>query len=318
QGDRGLAISIEGLPTLWPEVSAEQLTINNEQPPTLQPSHPPVNQAGKQGATMPRSIKLFFSYAHEDEELRDELAKHLRILERQGIISAWYDRDITAGMEWANAIDDNLNTADIILLLVSPDFIASDYCYDQEMKRAMERHEAGEAIVIPVILRKTNWTSAPFSKLQALPKNAKPVKSWTDQDEAFTFISEQIQKVAQMLANRPAPSPAPAVPPVSAGSTVVSAVSGPAAPAATASYNTGAIRRLLTAAYDDFGFDILCTDNFPEVSAQFSRGMSLAEKIQRLIVYCQQHLAFPRLLDLVKQERPAMYEQFRDQLFHSI
>lgn len=266
---------------------------------------------------MPRSIKLFFSYAHEDEELRDELAKHLRILERQGIISAWYDRDITAGMEWANAIDDNLNTADIILLLVSPDFIASDYCYDLEMKRAMERHEAGEAIVIPVILRKTNWTSAPFSKLQALPKNAKPVKSWTDQDEAFTFISEQIQKVAQMLANRPAPSPAPATPPVLGRSTPVSAVSGPAAPAAVASYNTGAIRRLLTAAYDDFGFDILCTDNFPEVSAQFSRGMSLAEKIQRLIVYCQQHLAFPHLLDLVKQERPAMYEQFKEQIVRS-
>ena len=89
------------------------------------------------------SVTVFFSYAHKDEDLRDELAKHLSILKRQEVITAWYDRDIDAGREWAKEIDQHLNSAQIILLLISPDFMASDYCYDIELKRAMERHEGG-------------------------------------------------------------------------------------------------------------------------------------------------------------------------------
>ena len=100
-----------------------------------------------------RPIEVFFSYAHRDEALRDELAKHLRLLERQGIITRWHDRRITGGTEWAGAIDEHLRTAQIILLLISADFLASDYCYDVEVRRAMDRHEAGEARVVPIILR---------------------------------------------------------------------------------------------------------------------------------------------------------------------
>jgi hypothetical protein len=148
---------------------------------------------------MTAPAEIFFSYAHEDESLRDELAKHLFILQRQGLITAWYDRDITAGSEWAGEIDEHLDSADVILLLISPDFIASDYCYDVELKRALERHEAEDAVVIPVILRPTQWNNAPFGKLQALPKNAKPVTSWTDRDEAFLNITEGIQRVVQRL-----------------------------------------------------------------------------------------------------------------------
>jgi len=149
---------------------------------------------------MPKPIEIFFSYAHEDEELRDELAKHLSILQRQGTITAWHDREITAGSEWAGDINEHLNLADIILLLISSDFMASDYCYDKEMTRALERHEAREAVVIPVILRSTKWTSAPFGKLQALPRNGTPVTKWPDRDEAFLNITEGINKVAKMLA----------------------------------------------------------------------------------------------------------------------
>jgi len=110
-------------------------------------------------------IEVFFSYSHRDEKLRDKLAPHLSMLQREGVISAWHDRKIGAGTEWAKAIDDNLNAAGIILLLISADFLGSDYCYDLEMKRAMERHEAGEARVIPIILKPVDWSSAPFSKL---------------------------------------------------------------------------------------------------------------------------------------------------------
>src|SRR5438128_1377433 len=98
-------------------------------------------------------IEVFFSYSHKDEELRDEMANHLSILKRQGVITDWHDRRITAGDEWAGQIDEHLNSAHLILLLISADFIASDYCYDLELTRAMERHEAREACVIPVILR---------------------------------------------------------------------------------------------------------------------------------------------------------------------
>ena len=144
-------------------------------------------------------ISLFFSYSHQDEELRNELAKHLKTLERQGVISAWYDRQIVAGDEWAGKIDTHLETANIILLLVSSDFIASDYCYDIEMKRAIERHNTGEARVIPVILRPVDWYGTPFAKLQALPRDAKPVTSWANQDEAFTSIAQGIRLACRDL-----------------------------------------------------------------------------------------------------------------------
>ena len=111
-----------------------------------------------------------------------------------GLIGSWHDRQISAGTEWANVIDDNLNIADVILLLISVDFLASDYCYDIELKRAMERHEAGEARVIPIVLKLVDWGNAPFGKLQALPKNAKPVMKWDDRDEAFLNISQGLRR----------------------------------------------------------------------------------------------------------------------------
>ena len=144
-----------------------------------------------------KPIEVFFSYAHEDEDLRNKLANHLSILERQGVISSWHDRLIPAGNKWADEIDEQLNTAQIILLLVSSDFIASDYCYGIEMKRALERHEAGEAQVIPIILRSVDWEGAPFAKLNALPKDAKPITSWDNQDDAFKDVTQSIRRVAE-------------------------------------------------------------------------------------------------------------------------
>lgn len=151
-----------------------------------------------QGAT------LFFSYAHNDEALRDELAKHLSLLERQGVLSSWHDRQITPGSEWAGQIDHHLEQAQIILLLISADFLTSHYCYDIELKRAMERHQQKEAVVIPVILRPVDWQGATFSRLQALPKNAKPVTTWENRDEAFTDIAKGIRRVAAGLQSQAA------------------------------------------------------------------------------------------------------------------
>lgn len=114
-------------------------------------------------------VTVFYSYAHEDELLREQLEKCLSMLRRQGLISEWHDRQIAAGTEWAKEIDAYLETASVILLLVRSDFIASHYCYDIEMQRALERHARGEARVIPVILRPCEWREAPFAHLQVLP-----------------------------------------------------------------------------------------------------------------------------------------------------
>ena len=150
-----------------------------------------------------KPVKLFYSYSHKDEDLREELVKHLAILKRQGVLEAWHDRDIDAGAEWANEIDEHLNEAQIILLLISSDFLASDYCYDIEMKRAMERHDANESVVIPIILRSCVWQGAPFGKLQGFPKDTKPVDAWPNPDRAFTNIAQGIRKVVEKLAQNP-------------------------------------------------------------------------------------------------------------------
>ena len=146
-----------------------------------------------------QAVEVFFSYAHEDEKLRDKLANHLKLLQRQGLINAWYDRDISAGEEWKKEIEQQLNSAQIILLLISDDFLASDFCWSVELERAMRRHEAGEARVIPVILREVDWHGAPFGKLQALPKNAEPVMNWANIDQAFTDVARGIRKVVEAL-----------------------------------------------------------------------------------------------------------------------
>jgi TIR domain/AAA ATPase domain/Right handed beta helix region len=146
-----------------------------------------------------QTLKLFYCYAREDEKLRNELEKHLR---RQSHITGWHDRKISAGKEWADEVDVHLNTADIILLLISPDFMNSDYCYGSEMKRALERHAAGEAYVVPIILRPTYYRDAPFSTLQVLPVGSKAVTLWQNPDEAFLHITEELHKVVEELLAR--------------------------------------------------------------------------------------------------------------------
>lgn len=124
------------------------------------------------------------------------------MLKRQGVIGTWHDRRIGAGQDFGRAINEHVNHDEIILLLVSSDFIASDYCYEIEMKRAMERHDAGEAIVIPVILRACDWHHAPFGKLNATPRDGKPITQWTDIDEAFLQVAKAVREAAERLSEK--------------------------------------------------------------------------------------------------------------------
>jgi len=146
-----------------------------------------------------KAVSVFVSYSHVDERLRKELGKHLSVLERQGIIATWHDRMIGAGTEWEGAIDTQLNEARVILLLISADFIESKYCYDVEMTRALERHDRREALVVPIILRAVSLKGTPFSKLQALPRDAKPVVTWADPDSAFVDITDGLRNAIQDL-----------------------------------------------------------------------------------------------------------------------
>ena len=146
-----------------------------------------------------QEIKLFYCYAREDKPLRDELEKHLAWLKRRYQLKNWHDREILPGEEWEQAIDMHLNTAHIILLLISPDFMSSDYCYGKEMRRALERHKAGTCRVIPILLRPTYWEDAPFSNLQLLPTDAKPITRWSDRDEAFQDVVAEISRITKDL-----------------------------------------------------------------------------------------------------------------------
>jgi|GEM_PF-618213 len=144
-------------------------------------------------------INVFISYSHKDRKLRDELATHLSNLRRQGQISDWYDGDIAPGTEWKEQIQTHLNKAQVILLLISADFMASEFCYSIEMQQAIARHQANQARVIPIILRPTDWEGAPFSHLKALPTDGKAVTRWPSHDDAFEDVMKGLRAAIKEL-----------------------------------------------------------------------------------------------------------------------
>ena len=143
---------------------------------------------------MASPVEVFFSYAHEDEMWRIELEKHLSLLQHKGFITVWHDRKIASGTAWAQEIDTHLKAAHLILLLISSDFLASDYCWGVELQEALRRHQRGEACVIPILVRPVDWNEAPFSHLQALPRDNKAISSWSNRDEALTQVAQGIRQ----------------------------------------------------------------------------------------------------------------------------
>ena len=147
-------------------------------------------------------VEAFISFSHKDEALRAELDTHLKLLRRLRILNTWSDRCVTAGDEWKGQIDEAIERADLILLLISADFIASDYCWDVEMKRALDRAEQGATVIVPIIVRTCLWKAAPFAHLQALPENGKAVTTATARsarDKAWTKVAESIAAKARLL-----------------------------------------------------------------------------------------------------------------------
>jgi hypothetical protein len=151
--------------------------------------------------TEKKTVTVFYSYSHKDDKYRDKLETHLSLLKRQGIIREWHDRKISAGEDWKVAIDKNLESADIILLLVSSDFIASDYCWGIEMKRALSRYKVGKTRLIPIIVRPVDLKDAPFRNIEPLPKNTKPITLWKNRDQAWLEVANGIREAAVQVAS---------------------------------------------------------------------------------------------------------------------
>ena len=140
---------------------------------------------------------VFFSYSHHDEALRNQLETHLAQLRREGLVESWHDRRIDAGDELHGAIGQNLENADIILLLISPYFLASDYCCNVEMQRAMQRHKAGNARVIPVILEPCDWHTALFGNLKAVPTDGRPITKFPNVHDGLLEVVKAIRAIVQ-------------------------------------------------------------------------------------------------------------------------
>lgn len=146
-----------------------------------------------------RCLNVVLSYAHRDGPLLRELEKHLSALRRSAVIASWFDREISAGTHFDREISKHLMFSDIVLLLISPDFINSDYCYRREMKVALKRHASGQARVIPIILRPVDWVRTPIGRLLALPTDAKPVTTWRRRDDALLDVAKGVRRVAEEM-----------------------------------------------------------------------------------------------------------------------
>jgi hypothetical protein len=140
-------------------------------------------------------VKVFFSYSHNDEADRNELEKHLAILKRENLIETWHDRRILAGADLGNEIDQNLVESNLVLLLVSPDFLASDYCYSKEMQKALKMKSEGVTRIIPIILEHCDWKNTPLKDLRACPQDGKPVSDYPNPNKAFNEITNDIRRV---------------------------------------------------------------------------------------------------------------------------
>jgi hypothetical protein len=255
---------------------------------------------------MTQQPSIFISYSHKDEVWKDRLVGQLKVLELEGAISVWEDRQIETGSDWYGEIEQALNRASLAILLISSDFLTSNFIRSEEVPRLLERRGKEGMRLFPIIVRPCPWARVGWlSKIQVRPKNGKPLASMSDYEAEDTLanIAMEIEEMLKRGQVAPAPTPASSSRPTPAKM----ATPEPG-------YNTTAIRQLLTAAFSDEELTAFCFDNFPEVYDKFGGGMSRTGKVQELIEHCQKRLLFDKLLQLVEQANPAQYERFRAQL----
>ncbi|MFP5402667.1 MAG: TIR domain-containing protein [Gammaproteobacteria bacterium] len=255
-------------------------------------------------------VDLFYSYAHEDEKLRDELDGHLALLRRKGVIRPWHDRGIVPGQQWDEAIDAQLTSADLILLLVSMDFLNSDYILGKELGTAIARAERGEASVVPVLLRAVDIEGAPFAKFQGLPTDLRPVTSWPNRDEAWTDVAKGIRRTVEAIqkgwASAPPSTPAnaPAPPSAPGPSDFATATATAAAPPDAATASAGAARSIRGVQLDSV--QEARTDALVQrMCAGFANALSVAARMRGVpdIDSAEAHDMAAALIDMPEQKR---------------
>lgn len=141
-------------------------------------------------------IKIFISYSHADDRFLGKLHKHLAMLKRDNLITSWSDNQITAGTNFGNRISSELSSSNVFLALISPDYLASNYCYDKEFQQASEMADKGSIRIVPVILEPSDWLSSPLSKFMALPKDGKAISEWTNPNNAYMDIVNGLRQLA--------------------------------------------------------------------------------------------------------------------------
>lgn len=200
--------------TFYRQIEGEQLALsqksiaNSSSLSNLKKIHRPTNNhpqpdtTSSTTSTYVKPVDVFLCYSHQDELLKDELIVHLSQLQRQGKIFLWQDQAIEAGVVWDAEVKRRVESANVILCLVTPCFLASDYCFENELQRAMQRHDEGSALVIPIIMKPCDWQETPFRKIQALPKNAKPITTWEDRDEALLDVVKGIRRTVSALISK--------------------------------------------------------------------------------------------------------------------
>jgi hypothetical protein len=152
---------------------------------------------------MKNGIEVFLSSARSDQSLLDKLVEHLSIMEREGLIHLWNDCNVSPGIDWRSLVRSHLQIAQLILFLISPAFITSDFWDSQEMEDLLKRHERGEVRIIPILLRPVEWNKAPLNSLQVLPLNKEPVTCWRHREKAFLDIAQGVRAAIKELAPWP-------------------------------------------------------------------------------------------------------------------
>lgn len=152
-------------------------------------------------------MKVFISYSHRDTAALERLHTHLAVLRRENMIDEWYDREILGGGDFSAAIAQRMDESELFLLLVSPDFLNSTYCYDIEMTRALEKHATGQARVVPIIVEPCDWRSTPLGRLKALPRDGEPVAGWANANEAYLDVVQELRRIVQTGVQRTKPTP---------------------------------------------------------------------------------------------------------------
>jgi hypothetical protein len=148
---------------------------------------------------MKKPAKAFISYSHIDGAALSRFATHLAMLRREGMLADWVDQKILAGGEIDKEVSRQLDACDLFLPLVSPDFLNSNYCYDTEMKRAIERHESGAIRIVPIIIEPCDWKASPLKRFKALPRDGKPVAEWTNKNNAYLDVVTELRRLIEEM-----------------------------------------------------------------------------------------------------------------------